>query len=206
MNQIPKKKLENRQFRTTQPFEVRQAEENAKSDFLVSGYAMRYEPYQLDEDRDGPIFEEFKREAFKDSDMNDVIMLYDHQGKVLARTSNETLKVTLDDIGMLMEADLSKSRAAKEMYEEIQAGLITKMSWSFRPGEYYFDNETRTIVHDSIKKVYDVSAVGIPANHDTNINARKFVDGVINKFKTERSKEQIRRKKLLLRLKIEGAL
>lgn len=203
MNKIPTRKLENRQFRPMQPLESRQAEKNVESDFLVSGYAMKYEPYKLYEDRNGPVFEEFKKDAFKDSDMNDVIMLYDHQGKVLARTSNETLKVTLDDIGMLMEADLSKSRAAKEMYEEIQAGLITKMSWSFRPGEYYFDHETRTIVHDSIKKVYDVSAVGIPANHDTNINARKFVDGVINEFETERFQEQEKRKKLQLKIKLE---
>lgn len=203
MNKIPTRKLENRQFRPMQPLEVRQAEENAESDFLVSGYAMKYEPYKLYEDRNGPVFEEFKRNAFNGSDMGDVIMLYDHQGKVLARTSNNTLKVTLDDTGMYMEADLSKSRAAKEMYEEIQAGLVTRMSWSFMTGDYHFDKESRTIIHDSVKKVYDVSAVGIPANNDTNINARKFVDGVINEFETERFQEQEKRKKLQLKIKLE---
>lgn len=203
MNKIPTKKLENRQFRPMQPLEIRQGKEDTESDFLVEGYAMKYESYQLYEDRNGPVFEEFKRNAFNNSDMDDVIMLYDHQGKVLARTSNDTLKVTLDDVGMFIEADLSKSRAAKEMYEEIQAGLVTRMSWSFMTGDYHFDKESRTIVHDSIKKVYDVSAVGIPANQDTNINARKFVDGVINKFETERFQEQEKRKKLQLKIKLE---
>ena len=202
MGKIPQKKLENRQFRPMQPLEVRQAEENAESDFLVSGYAMKYEPYKLYEDRNGPVLEEFKRNAFKESDMNDVIMLYDHQGKVLARTSNNTLKVTLDDTGMYMEADLSKSRAAKEMYEEIQAGLVTRMSWSFMTGDYHFDKESRTIIHDSVKKVYDVSAVGIPANNDTNINARKFVNGVIDEFEAERLEVQKAKDKLILELEL----
>lgn len=200
---IPKEKLEQRQFRQMKPLEIRQREESSESDFLVEGYAMKYEPYWLYEDRNGPVFEEFKRDAFKDSDMSDVIMLYDHQGKVLARTSNNTLKVTLDDTGMYMEADLSKSRAAKEMYEEIQAGLVTRMSWSFLAGGYHFDKESRTIVHDSIAKVYDVSAVGIPANNDTSINARKFVNGVIDEFETERFQEQQRRKKLQIKIKLE---
>ncbi|QUY65736.1 HK97 family phage prohead protease [Helcococcus kunzii] len=200
---MPQKKLENRQFRLMQPLQVRQAEENAESDFLVTGYAMKYDPYLFYENEEGKVYEEFKREAFKNADMSDIIMLYDHQGRVFARTSNGTLKVGFDDIGMWIKADLSSNQASRDLYEDIKKGLVTKMSWSFRFGEYHFDKSTRTIVHDSIKKVYDVSAVGIPANNDTNINARKFVDGVINEFETERFQEQEKRKKLQLKIKLE---
>lgn len=203
MNKIPIRKLENRQFRLMQPLEVRQAEENADSDFLVEGYAMKYEPYIFYEDEEGKVFEEFKREAFKNADMSDIIMLYDHQGRVFARTSNKTLEVGFDDIGMWIKADLSSNQASRELFEDIKNGFITKMSWSFSFGEYHFDKSTRTIVHDSIKKVYDVSAVGIPANNDTNINARKFVDGVIDEFETERFQEKEKRKKLRLKIKLE---
>ena len=197
-----KNKLNNRQFRSMEPLQIRAEAENAESSFLVEGYAMKFAPYKLYEDLDGsPVYEEFKREAFNGADFSDVIMLYDHQGKVFARTSNNTLQVTLDDIGMYMKADLSKSKAAREMYEEIQEGLVTKMSWAFMPKEYEFDEETRTIVHSSVGKVYDVSAVGIPANNDTSINARKFADGVIDEFKTERTKVQ--RARMLLNLEIE---
>lgn len=201
---IPKRKLENRQFRLMQPLEIRQEEGKTESDFLVRGYAMKYEPYEFYEDERGIVYEEFRKEAFKDTDMTDIIMLHDHQGRVYARTSNETLKVGFDDIGMWIEANLSSNDNTKGLYADIKSGLITKMSWSFMAGQYHFDDETRTIVHDTIKKVYDVSTVGIPANQDTIINARKFVDGVINEFKTERSIE--RKRMLLLKIKIEEGI
>lgn len=201
-----KDKLNTRQFRNMSPIQTEEKENVFESDFYVEGYAARFEPYVLYEDEEGQVKELFTKEAFNESDMSDIILLYDHQGKVLARTSNNTLKVTLDDEGMFVQADLSKSAAAKEMYNEIQNGLINKMSWSFKTGQYHFEKETRTIVHDEVQKVYDVSAVGIPANNDTNINARNFGDGVIEEVKAERLKEQERRKKLLLKLKIEGAI
>ena len=195
-------KLKTRQFRDMKPLKTRNEEENS---YIVEGYRMKYEPYVFYEDSEGEVYEEFKREAFNKADVSDVIFLYDHQGKVLARNSNNTLKITFDDIGMYIEADLSTSKASREMYEEIKSGLVNKMSWSFNPGirgrNYDFNEETRTLVYKNIPKIYDVSAVGIPANNDTNINARNFVDGVIDEVRTERFKEQ--RQKDLLKLQIE---
>lgn len=171
------------------------------SDFYVQGYAARWEPYVLYEDEDGPIYEQFEQTAFLNADMSDIIMLYDHQGKVLARNSNNTLHVELDDVGIFFEADLSKSVASREMFAEIDAGLVTKMSWSFRVGSYDYDKETRTILHRSVKKVFDVSAVGIPANDATEVNSRSFANGVIEQERTERSERE--RKLKLLTLEIE---
>ena len=195
-------KLENRQYRLMQPFEVAKDNEEDSADYMVEGYAMKFAPYPLYETEDGIVNEQFNREAFNGTDLSDVIFLYDHQGKVFARGSNGTLKITFDDIGMKIQADLSKSRAAKEMYDEIQAGLVTKMSWGFRVGDYDYDDKTRTIIHNSIKKVYDVSAVGIPANNDTVINARKFADGVISEFEAERLAVQKEKDKLILELEL----
>lgn len=196
---IPKEKLENRQFRQLQDIKFREQEENC----IVNGYAAKWEPYVLYENREGVVKEKFSKSSFDGADLTDVIFLYDHKGKVLARNSNGTLKLKLDDIGLYIEADLSTSEAAKEMYREIKSGLVNKMSWSFKTGEYHFDKKTRTIIHDSIKKVYDVSAVGIPANCDTEINARNFCDGVIAKIETERLKNEQKRKKLKLIIELE---
>lgn len=179
-----KKKLNDRQFRSTQAISP------DASEYIVEGYATGWEPYELYADEDGPVYEQFNRSAFDNADMSDIIMLYDHQGKVLARLSNGTLEVTADDNGLFVKADLSKSAAAKELYQEIKEGLITKMSWAFRLGEYAYDKKTRTIVHKSIKKVFDVSAVGRPANDTTQINARTFADGVILQEQTERSERE----------------
>lgn len=198
------KKLETRQYREMKPLEIRASQE--EQTFIVEGYAMKYEAYELYETDGGKVYEQFLRTAFDESDLSDVIFLYDHMGKVLARGSNGTLDIKFDDVGMLIKADLSMSKASREMYEEIQAGLVTKMSWGFRPVEYEYDEETRTIIHKKIGKIYDVSAVGIPANNETMIYARKFCNGVIEEFETERSQEQQKRKIALLKIKIEKEL
>lgn len=143
----------------------------------------------------------FLPEAFNDCDMSDIIMQYDHTGKVYARKSNGTLIVEPNEYGLHICADLSKSEAARELYNEIKNGLITKMSWSFISGESYYDESRRTIIHKKISKIYDVSAVSIPANDDTEINARNFVDGEIDKVTQELRKRA--KQKLLLKIKLE---
>lgn len=181
------KKLEDRQLRSADLFRAAEQESKDQFDYIVEGYATNWEPYELYQDDDGPVYERFEKTAFDDADMSDIIMLYDHQGKVLARQSNQTLEVSIDDKGLFVRADLSKSEAAKALYTEIKEGLITRMSWAFRLGDYEYDKKTRTIIHRSVKKIYDVSAVGRPANDMTSINARSFADGVIMQEQTERS-------------------
>ena len=60
------------------------------------------------------------------------------------------------------------------------------MSWAFTVAEDSYNSETRTRTILKIKKVYDVSAVTFPADADTDISARSFVDGVIAKETAER--------------------
>lgn len=130
--------------------------------------------------------------------MSDVIMQYDHQGKVLARKSNSTLIVETDNNGLFICADLSKSQAAKDMYEEISNGLVTRMSWAFTVADEEYNRETRTRTIKKVKKVYDVSSVSIPANDGTEISARSYFNGVIEKEK----QELLNRKKQLLKIRL----
>lgn len=127
-------------------------------------------------------------------------MQYDHEGKVLARKSNGTLIVEPDDNGLFVCADLAKSQASKEMFEEIESGLVTRMSWAFVVAKESYDRETRTRRILKIKKVYDVSAVSIPANDDTEISARSYFDGVIEMEKQEMLERKKQKLKLLLEL------
>ena len=158
----------------------------------------------LYEDSDGPIFEKFERSSFESCDMSDIILQYDHSGKVFARKSNGSLIVEIDDTGIFMCADLSRSQSAKDLYQEISNGLITKMSWGFLPGDASYDRKTRTLTYTKIKKIFDVSAVSIPANDNTNIFARNFVSGEIDKVMQELQKREKLKKQLLLKLKLEG--
>ena len=174
------------------------------SEHYVEGYAARYEPYVLYHDANGePVHERFERGCFDGCDMSDVIYQYDHAGKVFARTSNGSLIVEPDDQGLFMAADLGRTSAARAHYEDdIKSGMVTKMSWRFRVGEYYYDADTRTIVHTRIAKVYDVSAVSIPANDNTEINARAWVDGEIAQAARSEAELDERRRKLRAKINI----
>lgn len=174
------------------------------TDFYVEGYAARYEPYVLYYDTDGePIYERFDPGCFDACDMSDVIMQYDHTGKVHARTTNGSLLVEADQIGLFTAADLGRTEAARDLYADIDAKMVTKMSWRFRLGEYYYDAPSRTIVHKTVRKVYDVSAVSIPANDNTEINARAFVDGEIAEAARREAELEARRRRLRLKLRLQ---
>lgn len=152
------------------------------SEFYVEGVATTFDkPYQLYEYEGNKYYEVIDRNALIGADMSDVIMQYDHEGKVLARQSNKTLGIEPYNEGLFVYADLSKSNAAKEMYEEIRNGLITKMSWAFIVADDSYNRETRTRTIIKIKKVYDVSAVSVPANNNTDISARSYFNGLIEK-------------------------
>jgi HK97 family phage prohead protease len=199
-----KTKLKNEmQVRAMQVFAPAAEAKRIDSNYYVEGYAARFEPYVLFEDEDGPIYERFERGCFDNCDMSDIIFQFNHQGTVMARQSNDSLIVEVDETGLFTAADLSRTEAARRLYEEISAGMITKMSWGFFLGEYEFDRESRTIVHKSVKKIFDVSAVSIPANNNTEINARSWVDGVIDLTARSEAELEERRRKLRLKLTLQ---
>ena len=199
--------LNDRQYRALSFAIPAQEEKKNKfdSDCYVEGYAAKYERYILFHDGNNkPVFEEFVPGCFRSCDMSDIIFQFDHCGKVYARQSNGTLTVEADEIGLFICADLSKTSAARSMYEDIEAELVTKMSWGFMPDydslEVIETANEITIKHHRIKKIFDVSAVSIPANNETEIQARNFANGAIDKVMKEiqQRKNHIRKIKLLL--------
>ena len=199
-----KTKLKNeRQIRALQVFAPAPAQKRIDSNYYVEGYAARYEPYVLFEDEDGPIYERFEPGCFDGCDLSDVIYQLNHQGTVFARQSNGSLIVEPDNVGLFTAADLSRTAAARNHYEEISTGMITKMSWGFIIGECYYDPDTRTIVHTKVKKVFDVSGASIPANQNTEINARSWADGVIGLAARSEAELEQRRRRLRLKIKLQ---
>jgi len=181
-----------------------ETEKRLESDYYVEGYAAKFAPYILYEDVDGPVYEQFDRNCFDGCDMSDIIMLFDHAGRVYARNSNGTLLVGVDDVGLFFAADLSRTKAARELYADFKAEMITKASWRFALGDYEYVPKTRTILHHSVRKIYDISAVSIPANKNTEINARSWVDGVIGAAARSEAELEDRRRKLRIKLLMEG--
>ena len=192
-----------REYRTLVSFGAEKKDDDKES-YKVSGYASTFDTYTLFEVDGIEYKERIDSHAFDNADMSDVIMQYDHTGRVFARTSNGTLSVSVDERGLKVEADLSTTEASRELYDEIASGLIIKMSFAFKVSEEHYDSNSHTRVVDKISKVYDVSAVSIPANPDTEIFARSaFFDGVIKKEKAERleqTRKEAEKRKLKLKL------
>ena len=171
-----------REYRAVQDFSlVPRAEE--KDEYRVRGTAVVFDTPTVLFEYDGVKYSEvIDRNAFDECDMSDVIFNYNHGGKVVARLRNKTLTLTIDERGLHMEADLGGTQAGRELYEEIDGGYVDKMSFSFSVRESKYDSVTHTRTITKVKKLYDVSAVDIPAYKDTEISARSF-------FEVEHSKE-----------------
>lgn len=170
-------------------------EKREEDEKIVKGYATTFdEPYTLYEDEDYVIKEVIDSRAFEETDMSDCIMQYNHEGRVFARISNDTLKLATDERGLEIEANLGGTELGRNLYEEIEGGYTNKMSMGFkvdRNADVWTKEmvegrtiETRTI--NKILRLYDVSAVSIPANDATSISVRTLVDGEIDKLKAER--------------------
>lgn len=178
---------------------------------IVEGYATTFnQPYLLYDGGDYRVMEQIAPTAFAQCDMTDVIMQYDHEGRVFARNRNNTLALSVDATGLKMTADLGGTDIGRQLYQEIKGGYTDKMSFGFVVAE---DQRTSTMDCNTgvetvlrtitkIKKLYDVSAVSIPANDMTSISARRYADGVIDGIKAERLERANKRKKLILMLEV----
>ena len=185
---------EGRQYRNIDMSRIERRKED-NGDMIVEGYATLFEqPYLLWAFPDMEVWEVIDRNAFAETDMSDVIMQYNHEGRVFARGSNSTLAVGPDDIGLHTRARLSGTTLGREIFEEIDGGYSTKMSFGFSVKK---DDRDETEDHEtgmikvvrrvlSISKLYDVSVVSLPANDATSISARSYAEGVIREILEER--------------------
>ena len=209
---IDEKLNEGRQYRNIDisGFELRKDGDQEK---IVSGYATTFnQPYELYRwAYDGHVYivnEQVDARAFDDCDMADVVMQYDHEGRVFARTSNDTLELATDQHGLHVRADLGGTEIGRDLYEEIEGGYTTKMSFGFRVAE---DKREETIERNEetgvttttvlrtitkISKLYDVSAVSLPANDATSISARNFGKGVIDEIMEEYQKREAQKTRI----------
>lgn len=202
-----KKLADGREYRSM-AVELRTLEDN---DMTVEGYATTFnKPYLLYEKPGFKVYEQIDARAFDECDMRDVIMQYDHKDRVYARTRNNTLMLTVDEMGLLIRAYLGGTDIGKQLYQEIKGGYTDKMSFGFIVAESKRESVmnsdtgeivvTRTIT--KIKKLFDVSAVSIPANDMTSISARDYFNGVIEEIKAERLKRANKIKKIKLLMEV----
>lgn len=200
-----------REYRNLGLLSVNQTDEGEQS-YIVEGYASTFEPYELFEWDGIRYLERIEPTAFDKADLSDVVFLRDHEGRVMARTKNGTIGLSVDPHGLKTRTDLRLTEASREMYEDIAVGNYTQMSFAFTVDEdeyiYNDKDKTGTRVIKSIRKLYDISAVAFPANPGTDIgvSARELFNGEIEKRKAERLEREKRAKDIeRLKLKLQLA-
>lgn len=180
-------------------------EGQADEEMIVEGYAVRFNSPTVLFEYDGIEYkEQIDDRAFQEAKMDDVIFNYDHQGKVMARTRNKTLELEVREDGLFMRAKLSGTEEGRKLYEEIRGGYIDRMSFQFSIKEEAYDKENHMWTVRKVKRLYDVSAVSIPAYDDTSIEARKnfILEADAQEKRKRKAAAELRKRRLILKTKL----
>lgn len=109
----------------------------------------------------------------------DVVFLRNHEGMPLARTKSETLRLSVDDVGLAVSADLDTANPeVQALASALQRGDVDEMSFAFRVTEQTWaehpdwegdEMSLRKIMAVNLNRG-DVSAVTYGANDATDID------------------------------------
>lgn len=156
---------------------------------ILSGRPILYDTPTLINDVGGSYTEIIKKGALDGADLTDVRLLYNHDlGKVpLARTP-KTMSLTVDAEGLVFEAVLPDTAAAKEVYEAVKRGDLSGMSFAFTvpEGGDYYDAMTNIRTIRQIAKVYECSVVPYPAYPTTSVEARGARAAALNRLEARK--------------------
>lgn len=197
---------DDREYRNIGQFAIDIDADDSGSDY-VEGYASTFDPYPMYQEDGITYYERIDRHAFDEADMSDVVFLRDHTGRVLARTRNGSIALSVDDHGLHQRTNLGLTEASREMLEDIAVGNYSQMSFSFVVEKDHYERETHTRIIDKVRKIFDISAVSFPANPftDIGVSMRDYFHGEMEKVEAERLEAEKRakaRKALQLRIKM----
>jgi len=126
----------------------------------------------------GGFFEEIAPGAFDGVLENDVRALIDHDsGRVLGRSTAGTLRMSVDETGLMYEVDLPDTQEARDLLTLIKRGDVRESSFGFtvaHRGDDWAENEDGQIIRTihKVQRLYDVSPVAFPAYPAATIAAR----------------------------------
>ena len=123
--------------RQTRSYEVRAAEKP----LTLTGLAVVFDqPADL-----GGIKEVIAPDALRGVPLDDIVLITNHDGgQIPLARSPKTLSLTVTDKGLEMRAELPDTEQARAVYEAVQRGDLSQMSFAFDIGEYTFDEQTQT--------------------------------------------------------------
>lgn len=192
--------VEGLQLNQLPPIEQIPQGEIHENTLIVEGYAIRFDEPTVITTIDGvEYYEVIDSGALDGADLSDVPFKYNHSDQVMimARTRNKTLELFVDNEGLYIRANLAQTTQGLDLYKLIQRGDIDKMSFAFVVAQERYDRTTRTRHIEKIEKLFDVSAVDLPAYDTTSISARSFIEMEISKEQKELENSELRKKLML---------
>ena len=109
---------------------------------------------------------------------DDVRFLINHDGLPLARTTNGTLRLSVDERGLKYEADMPDTTLANDLMTLLRNGTISQSSFAFTVEEDSWENidgkNVRTI--NKVSRLYDVSSVTYPAYNEAGSFALRSLE------------------------------
>ena len=109
---------------------------------------------------------------------DDVRFLINHDGLPLARTTNNTLRLSVDERGLKYEADMPDTTLANDLMTLLRNGTISQSSFAFTVEEDSWENvegrNIRTI--NKVSRLYDVSSVTYPAYNEAGSFALRSLE------------------------------
>ena len=175
--------------------------EEDEQKMVLEGYAIVFDQETLIGDKDKGFIESIDRNALKNANMKDVPMKYNHDDSflIIARTRNNSLRLTVDDIGLKVRAELIDTDSNKDIYKMVKAGLLDKMSFAFTVSSQKIDRSgdipKRTIT--GIDRLYDVSIVDLPAYDQTSIVVGRSLALVDTELKPMDMEDQIKKANII---------
>ena len=175
--------------------------EEDEQKMVLEGYAIVFDQETLIGDKEKGFIESIDRNALKNANMKDVPMKYNHDDSflIIARTRNNSLRLTVDDIGLKVRAELIDTDSNKDIYKMVKAGLLDKMSFAFTVSSQKIDRSgdipKRTIT--GIDRIYDVSIVDLPAYDQTSIVVGRSLALVDTELKTMDMEDQIKKANII---------
>jgi len=122
--------------------------------------------------RDWGFYEEIAPTAFDGVLRNDTRFLVNHNPDLLlARTLSGTMRQSVDDEGLVCDADMPDTQLGRDTAVMIDRGDFSQMSFAFDIGDYEVreaDDGKRIYRHTRMEALYDQSVVTYPAYEDTD--------------------------------------
>lgn len=170
----------------------------------VTGLALRFnEPTVLFSVGGIDYLEVIDPRALDNCDMSDVVLTRNHNNdRLLARTKNDTLQLSVTSEGLEFTAELADTQLGEDTFKLIKRGDIDGCSFGGYVEEESYNVETHTRTILKMSSLFDISAVTFPAYESTNVEP-----AVRAAFGIEAAEEEVKKlelaeakRKLLLKI------